>query len=84
LVPGREPAREVPPATIAQALAALDAGEATALAGQVRAGLSIRLEAGGQAITLLSDEVQVAPQAPPGWTAAADDALLVSLKLEES
>jgi isoleucyl-tRNA synthetase len=83
LAPDREPAREVSSSTIAEALAALDGGEAAALAGKVRAGLSIRLEAGGQAITLLSDEVQVWPQAPPGWTAAADGALLVSLRLQE-
>lgn len=84
LVPGREPVREVPPSTIAQSLAALDAGEAAGLAGKLRAGLSIRLEVGGQAITLLPDEVQVTPQAAAGWTAAADDELLVSLKLWES
>jgi isoleucyl-tRNA synthetase len=82
LTPGREPAREVSPATIAQALATLGACEAAELAEQLRAGLSIRLQASGQAITLLPDEVQVIPQAPPGWAAAADDELVVSLKLK--
>lgn len=84
LAPGREPTREVPPDTIAQALAALDAGEAGALAEQLREGLSIRLLAGEQAITLLPDEVRVTPQAPAGWIAAADDDLVVSLKLRGS
>ncbi len=82
--PGREPVRTVPLDMIAQALAALEPSEATALAEQLRAGLSIRLQAGGQAITLLPDEVQLKPQAPPGWTAAADDELVVSLKLRGS
>jgi len=84
LAPGREPVREVPLDVIAQALAALEPSETTALAEQLRAGLSIHLQAGGQAITLLPDEVQLTPQAPPGWAAAADHELVVSLKLRES
>lgn len=81
LAPRREPVREVAPAAIADALAALEPGQAATLAGQLREGLSVSLQAGGRSITLLPDEVQAAPRAQPGWTAAAEGGLLVSLKL---
>lgn len=84
LAPGREPEREVPAAAIAQALAALDAGRAAAMAAELRAGLSVSLEAGGRAITLLPDEVQATPRPWPGWSAAWDGESLVCLMLSQS
>lgn len=82
LVKGGEPEREVGPAAIADALASLEPGQAAGLAEQLGAGLSISLQAVGQTVTLLPDEVQVTPEARRGWSAAAEGALLVSLKVE--
>ncbi|MEJ2208609.1 MAG: class I tRNA ligase family protein, partial [Anaerolineae bacterium] len=88
LAPDRAPARDVPPAVIDQALAALDPGRAAALAADLRAGLSIGLDVssagGGQAVTLLPDEVRVTPRPPAGWTAAGGGDVLVSLELSRS
>ncbi len=81
LAPGKDPVHEVPRAAIVDALAALDASKAAALAQQLREGLSISLQVGGQALTLLPDEVQVRPQAQSGWNAAAEGGLVVSLKV---
>lgn len=82
LVKDREPEREVGSAAIADALAALGPGQAAGLAEQLRAGLSISVQAGEQTVTLLPDEVRVAPRARPGWSAAAEGALLINLKVE--
>ena len=79
LHPGRRTERDMAPAQIEAALAELGAEEAADLASQLRAGLSVGLQVSGQAITLLSDEVRVTVQAPPGRAAAADARQLVVL-----
>jgi isoleucyl-tRNA synthetase len=64
--------RDLPAAEIEAALAELDGEESARLASQLRAGLSIGLQASGRAITLLPDEVCFIAQVPPGWVSAAD------------
>jgi isoleucyl-tRNA synthetase len=61
-------------------LAALGAETAADLTSQLREGLSVCVEAEGQGITLLPDEVIVAAQAEPGWVAAADATFLLLLQ----
>lgn len=63
-------------------LAALSPEIATELASQLRAGLSVRVEAEGQGITLLPDEVVVTAQAGSGWAAASDTAYLLLLQTD--
>jgi hypothetical protein len=81
LDPERTPARDVPPAEIAEALADLDADLAAHLAAELRAGRSIGLQVSGRAMALLPDEVHLWVQARPGWVAAADDEYLVLLSV---
>jgi hypothetical protein len=64
-------------AQIDAALASLPAADAGELAAQLRRGLSVRLEAVGQAFTLLPDEVHIAVRAAQGWAAADRDWLVV-------
>jgi isoleucyl-tRNA synthetase len=71
--------RDLPPAEIEAALAALDEQESARLASQLRAGLSVGLPVSGRAITLLPDEVSFTAQVPPGWVSAADAQHLVIL-----
>ena len=81
LDPERFPARDVPVAEIAEALADLDADLAAHLAAELRAGRSIGFQVSGRAMTLLPDEVHLWVQARPGWAAAADDEYLVLLSV---
>jgi hypothetical protein len=67
------------PADLAATLEGLPADETEALARQLWAGLSVRLEAGGEAVTLLPDEVRFRPEVGAGRAAAMDGGLLVVL-----
>jgi isoleucyl-tRNA synthetase len=72
--------REVAPAAIDGALAKLAGGEAAGITARIWDGLSVSVDVGGRAVTLLPNEVRVSVQARPGWTAAAGSGLLVILE----
>ncbi|MFC2037985.1 hypothetical protein ACFLYD_08535, partial [Chloroflexota bacterium] len=72
--------RDVAPASINTAMAALDADAAASLASQLWDGLTVSLKVNGRAITLLPDEVRISVQAQPGWVAVADTKFLVLLE----
>ena len=76
----RDLRKEVTADQINSLLAGLSAETASDLALQLRAGLSVRVEAEDQGITLLPDEVVITALAEPGWAAASDTAYLLLLK----
>jgi leucyl-tRNA synthetase len=72
LDPERMAARNVKQAELEAALSSLTQNEIAALISQLGEGLSARFTVAGHVLTLLPDEVQITPEAQPGWTAAAD------------
>jgi hypothetical protein len=72
--PERMAIRGVEQADLEEALASLGSNEVAELISQLGEGLSARFTVAGQLLTLLPDEVQIRPEARPGWTAAADAA----------
>ncbi|MCL7452613.1 MAG: class I tRNA ligase family protein [Anaerolineae bacterium] len=81
LAPGREMGRDISRGEVEAALASLEPERATDLAHQLWEGLSVSVEVGDQAVTLLPDEVSITPQAPAGWAAQADGTLLVLVQV---
>jgi hypothetical protein len=73
------PVGERLPGELAATLTGLAADEAKELARQLWAGLSVRVEAGGAAVTLLPDEVRIHPVVGTGRAAAIGGELLVVL-----
>ncbi len=61
-------------------LAALSPETTSELALQLQAGLSVRVSAAGQGVTLLPDEVIVTPKARKGWSAAVEATYVLLLK----
>jgi isoleucyl-tRNA synthetase len=79
LYPGQTVERSVAQQEIETALANLGPVEAASLASQIWQGLSVSVEASGQAITLLPDEVRVSVQPQPGLATAADAKFVIAL-----
>jgi isoleucyl-tRNA synthetase len=71
--------RTVPVSEIDAALAALTVRETAKLVFQLWEGLSISLQAAGQAVSLLPDEVRVSTR--PGWATAATSGRLLVLEV---
>jgi hypothetical protein len=80
LIPVKAQKRGASGPVIAAALASLPPAQAAELAAQLRSGLSVRLETGEGACTLLPDEVRIAARTRPGWAAAADAGWLLVLQ----
>jgi isoleucyl-tRNA synthetase len=76
----RAPERAVAPEAIEAALAGLGSAERQEMTSQLWYGLSVSVEVGGQAITLLPGDISLTARAQPGWAAAVADRLLVILE----
>jgi isoleucyl-tRNA synthetase len=72
--------RKIPPGAIQAALHNLDAQSKLDITLRLWDGLSVSVDAGGQAVTLLPDEVRITAGAQPGWVAAAANGLLLILE----
>jgi isoleucyl-tRNA synthetase len=81
LDPNRAVERDVDPGEVARALDSLPEDVAADLVSQIEAGLSVSLDVGDQAYTLLPDELRFEALGRPGWAVAAKAGHLVVLEV---
>jgi isoleucyl-tRNA synthetase len=66
---------------VATSLASLDTESATVLVAQLWEGFSVSLEAAGQTVTLLPQEVEIRIEAQPGWAVAGSVGWIVAMQI---